>query len=83
VVAELARVEAIPIAHRPLWPADVAAADEVLLASTSPCLLPVVRLDGRPLGDGRPGPIFRQLLAAFSREVGLDIAAQARQFAAR
>lgn len=51
-------------------------------ASTSPCVLPVSRVDRRTIGDGTPGPIARRLLAAWSETVGLDIVAQARQFAA-
>jgi len=76
-VADLARQLKIPFSHRPLWPADVVAADEVLLASTSSALLPVVRVDNRPIADGRPGPMFARLLAAWSDAVGLDIRAQA------
>jgi branched-chain amino acid aminotransferase len=44
--------------------------------------LPAVRLNGQPVGDGQPGPVYRKLLAAWSRLVGLDIAAQAAHFAA-
>ena len=36
--------------------------------------------DGLP-PNGKPGPIYRQLLAAWSEEVGVDIAGQARQYA--
>ncbi|MFM8498334.1 MAG: aminotransferase class IV [Planctomycetia bacterium] len=57
---------------------DLAAADEVLLTSTPNCLLPATRLDGRPVGDGRPGDVYSRLLAAWSERVGLDIAEQAR-----
>ena len=62
----------------PLHLADVAAAGEILLTSTPNCLLPVTRLDGRTIGGGTPGPRFRRLLAAWSDDVGVDIAAQAR-----
>lgn len=83
VVAELAAGLGIPLVYRHFGLDELAAADEVLLASTPFCLLPVSRLNGRPIGSGRPGEVFRQLLAAWSRLVGVDIAAQARQFAAR
>jgi branched-subunit amino acid aminotransferase/4-amino-4-deoxychorismate lyase len=82
-VVGLAAAQGIPAAERDLRPGDVASADEVLLTSTPSCLVPVTRLDGRPIGDGRPGPVYRRLLAAWSEEVGLDIAEQARRFAAR
>jgi len=83
VVHDLAGKLAIPFSERDLLPADVAAADEVLLCSTSPCVWSVTRLDGRPITDGRPGPICRRLQAAWSELVGLDIVAQARRFARR
>lgn len=73
----------IPFVHRELWPSDLAAADEMLLCSTSPCVWPVTQLDGKPIGTGLRGPISRQLLAAWSRAVGVDIEAQARRFAER
>ncbi len=80
---ELAASLAIPFRHERLKPDELAAADEVFLTSTSPCILPVVRFDGTPIGDGKPGSIFRRLLAAWSGLVGVDVAAQARQFARR
>lgn len=62
---------------RRLFADHLARADEVLLTSTPSCLLPVTRFDGKPVGSGRPGPIFARLLAAWSDAVGVDIAAQA------
>jgi len=60
-----------------LTAADLAAADEILLTSTPSCILPATRLDGRPVGNGRPGPTFRSILDAWSAAVGLDIRGQA------
>lgn len=56
---------------------------ELWITSTPFCLLPVVTLDDDPIGEGRPGPVYRKLLDAWSNEVGVDIAAQAQRFAAR
>jgi branched-chain amino acid aminotransferase len=61
----------------------VAMVDELWITSTPFCMLPIVRLDDTVVGDGRPGPMFKQLLAAWSESVGLDIAGQARRFARR
>ncbi len=83
VLTELAETLGIAASQRELTPDDLATAEEVLLASTPFCLLPATRLAGRPIGAGRPGPVFQRLLAAWSERVGLDIAAQARQFATR
>jgi branched-subunit amino acid aminotransferase/4-amino-4-deoxychorismate lyase len=82
-VEELASRLGIATVARPLLPDDLTTADEVLLSSTPLCLLPVVRYDGRPVGRGEPGPVFRGLLEAWNAEVGLDIPAQARRFATR
>ena len=60
-----------------LTAADLAAADEILLTSTPWCILPATRFDGRPVGDGRPGPVFRSILGAWSALAGLDIRGQA------
>lgn len=80
---ELASELSIPVGEADLRVEDVAQADEVLLCSTSPCVLPVTQLNGRPISNGQPGDVFRQLLAAWSRLVGRDIAAQAERFANR
>ena len=46
---------------------DAYTADEVFLTSTAGGLLPVVELDGRRIGDGKPGPAFRALLEGYRR----------------
>ena len=60
-----------------LTAADLAAADEILLTSTPSCILPATRFDGGAVGSGRPGPVFRSILDAWSFAVGLDIRDQA------
>jgi branched-chain amino acid aminotransferase len=80
-VRELAAGLGIPCHERSLTAADLAAADEILLTSTPSCLLPATRFDGRPVGRGGPGPVFRRLLAAWSDAVAIDIATQARHHA--
>lgn len=77
-VRRLAERLAIPWHERSLRAADLAAADEILLTSTPSCILPATRFDGRAVAAGTPGPVFRRLLATWSDDVGLDIAAQAR-----
>lgn len=83
VLEELAAALRIPFLHRRLEVSDVAAADEVLLCSTSPCIWPVTRLNGRPIAAGKCGPVARRLLSAWSQSVGVDIAGQAARFAMR
>jgi branched-chain amino acid aminotransferase len=55
----------------------------LVMNSSSICLQPIVRVDGKAIGAGLSGPIYRRLLAAWSKEVGVDIPNQARQFANR
>jgi branched-subunit amino acid aminotransferase/4-amino-4-deoxychorismate lyase len=83
VVQELATKLGMPFVQRQLTVDELRSAGEVMLASTSACLLPIVACDGFPIGNGRPGPRFRQLLAAWSELVGTDVAEQARRVAAR
>jgi D-alanine transaminase len=59
VVVELARANGLPIELREVTEAEVRAADEVWVTSSSKEVLAIVALDGRPVGDGRPGPAFR------------------------
>jgi branched-subunit amino acid aminotransferase/4-amino-4-deoxychorismate lyase len=80
---ELSGQAGVALLSREMSVDDVWSADEAFLSSTSPCLLPVVAIDGRPIGHGRPGPMFQQLISAWSRLVGLDIVEQARRFAVR
>jgi branched-subunit amino acid aminotransferase/4-amino-4-deoxychorismate lyase len=83
VAVELAAKLGIPYREREIRPEQLRRAEELLLTSTSPCVLPVTRLDGQPIGGGRPGAIHAQLLAAWSEMVGLDIAGQAMAFRGR
>ncbi len=81
MVFDLARQLDIPVVEEDLQPYDLYTADEAFFTTTSPCVLPVTRADNRDVGDGRPGPVTRQLLAAWSEAVGLDIVDQALRFA--
>jgi branched-subunit amino acid aminotransferase/4-amino-4-deoxychorismate lyase len=83
VLVELAQRAGISYSQRELRAEDVASADEVLLASTSVSVIPVTRFNGEAIGRGKPGPVQEMLLAAWSRLVGVDIAAQANRFATR
>jgi len=82
-VFRLAAMLGIPARERRMTPADLAGADEVLLTSTPWCLLAATRLEGQPIGGGVPGPVFHRLMAAWNDVAGLDLVAQAEQFAAR
>jgi len=55
----------LPVLQRPLLLAERLHWDEAFLTSTSRHVLPLVRIDGRPIGDGRPGPVTLRLHEAF------------------
>lgn len=75
-VMELARGMGIPCEERVFTMTTVYGADEVFLTGTGAEVVPVVRVDDRTIGDGKPGPITRQLIDAFRALVnteGVDI----------
>jgi D-alanine transaminase len=61
VVVELARSAAMPLEFGEISEAEVRAADEVWITSSSKEVLAIVQLDGRPIGDAKPGPAFRRM----------------------
>jgi D-alanine transaminase len=64
-VIELARTHDVPLEVREISEAEVRAADELWLTSSTKEVLPVTRLDDRSVGDGRAGPVARRLLALY------------------
>jgi branched-subunit amino acid aminotransferase/4-amino-4-deoxychorismate lyase len=83
VIEELATVQDIPVREQLITPDELCAAAEVLLLSTSICLLPVTRCGDQPIGTGTPGKMYHQLLTAWNDMVGMDIVTQAERFATR
>ncbi len=84
VVAELAARVGLAMQYHDCPPEWLRESDEILLCSTTPFLLPVSSIDGQQVDPtGIAGPAFKRLVAAFSEAVGVDIVAQAREFAAR
>ncbi|HUG90346.1 MAG TPA: aminotransferase class IV [Planctomycetaceae bacterium] len=73
VVRELACELRIEYLEADLRPADVESADEAFTSSTPYCLLPAVRFNNRPIGNGAPGTVYAKLLAAWSNLVGVDL----------
>ena len=80
---EIALAAGIAHRHRTITLEDVIGAEEVLMTSTSVCVLPVVHVDTHPVGNGVPGPIYRRLLAGWSELTGVKVDEQARGFASR
>ena len=80
VMFELASQLNIPWVEEDLQPYDLYTADEAFLPNSFSQLLPVTKVNNRELGDGKPGPIYQQLMAAWSEMVGLDISDQVMRF---
>jgi branched-chain amino acid aminotransferase len=65
VVLKLAQDAGIRVQECTLIRHDLYVADEMFLTGTAAEVVPVVSLDGRQIGDGKPGPVTRQLLKLF------------------
>jgi len=65
VVTELAARSGIRSASRRVTEEELRGADEIWLAFATRGVLPVTRLDGKPVGSGKPGPLFERMHAAF------------------
>lgn len=63
----------VPLRLEAVGAADIAALDEAALSGSSRALLPVVAIAGQPVGDGRPGPITRRILAAYNAFVAENV----------
>lgn len=72
VVLELAAALAVPTEVRAISEAEVRAADELWMTSSTKEIMPIVMLDGAPVGSGAPGPLagkFDAAYEAFKNEV--------------
>lgn len=67
VIEEICRAAGIPFELRRIAQSEVLTADELLLSSCSKEVLPITTLDGKPVGSGRPGPIYQQLYTGYQR----------------
>ena len=66
-VIELARQSKIEVREMPLTKHDVYVADECFLTGTAAEVIPVVKVDGRVIGPGTPGPVTRDLRERFHK----------------
>ena len=65
VLFELAERAGIASERRPVSEPELRGADEILIASAGGGIRAVTALDGKPVGDGRPGPVFRRIHQGF------------------
>ena len=73
-VFELAAEHGLPVREAQLTAYDLYAADEIFLSSTAGGIMPLVEIDGRPIGDGKPGPVSQRVHGLYwaLRESGRD-----------
>jgi len=65
VVLELAREAGYPIETRAVAMEEMRDADEVFITSSFKDVVPVISVDGREVGEGKPGPVTRDLMERF------------------
>ena len=75
-VKELAPGLGMEFIEKDFQPYDVINADEAWLTTTPYCMAPCTKINNIPIGDGKPGPWVKKMLAAWSERVGMDIEAQ-------
>jgi branched-chain amino acid aminotransferase len=69
VVLDLAREAGMDVVEGLFDANDIASADEMFLTSSTREVVPIVRVDEKPIGKGRPGPVTRQLLDSYRAAV--------------
>lgn len=66
---QLAETADVPFEARQIAQSEVDAADEIMMSSATKEVLPIVQLDGKPVGAGHPGPVYSALRAAYDQFV--------------
>jgi D-alanine transaminase len=67
-VLRFAREAQMKVEERPFTVAEAQAADEAFITSASTFVMPVVELDGTPIGTGKPGPVATRLREIYLEE---------------
>ncbi|UCG85533.1 MAG: aminotransferase class IV [Gemmatimonadota bacterium] len=68
VVLEICAREGIPYSEMPIYLNDLHDAQEMFITGTTREVAPVIHMDGRPVGSGRPGPFVRRLAELYRLE---------------
>jgi D-alanine transaminase len=67
VALDVVKARALTVEERPFTLEEAYAAREAFITSATQIVMPVVRIDGRPVGDGKPGPVATALRQEFHR----------------
>lgn len=71
--AAILDVAGMEVAERAFTEAELRAAKEVFVSSSGSLVLPVIEIDGAPVGEGRPGPVTRAVQRAYLAHLGADL----------
>jgi D-alanine transaminase len=69
VVVELAHASGIPVSETPVFRHETGQLEECFLTGTTSDVMPVVAIDGKPVGNGRPGPITMRLYETLAKRL--------------
>ena len=67
VVLEIAAANHIPLQVRKISREEIFSADELLLTSSTKEVLPITAVDGKPVGKGKPGPMFASMYSLYQK----------------
>jgi len=70
---EVIRAEGIPVRLEGVKLAELEDMDEAFITSASRAVLPVTEIDGKPVGDGLPGPVTRRLIVGYQERLAKDL----------
>ena len=76
IISDICPQLGIPVLEKDIDPYDVYNADEAFMTGTPFCMLPVTSLNSLPIGDGKVGSIFSQLITQWGVNTGVDIIKQ-------
>lgn len=68
ILLKAAQEAQIPVLERAFTPQEAASAKEAFLTAASAAAIPIVAIDGKPIGDGKPGPLTQHLAELYARQ---------------
>lgn len=77
VVLEIAHEQGVPVKERPFSETELFQLDELFVSGTTTDVTPIVEVDGKKIGAGRPGPVSKQLYAGLQGRLYAESATRA------
>ncbi len=75
IVLDMARAAGVPVSEVPIKESEIPRLDELFLAGTTTDVMPIVRVNDRPVGSGTPGPITTRIVNEFRAYLDASCAA--------